>query len=111
MPVYCYKSEYGEVQERVYPVGKAPKFICDHGVRAHRSFFHERKGIPSQKGWPIECVASGVNAEDSGKLREYLAKKGVKTEVTSDGNPVYRDSIHRRRALKARGLVDKSAYM
>jgi len=110
MPVYCYKSENGEVQERVYPVGKAPRFISVDGVRAYRSFFHERKGIPSAKGWPIECVASGVNAEDSGKLRDYLSRKGVKTEVTPDGNPIYRDSNHRRRALKARGLVDKSAY-
>ena len=111
MPVYCYETEYGEVKERVFPMGKAPPFICEHGVRAHRSFRYERKGVPPTSGWPMECVASGVNAEDAGKLKAFLAQEGVKTEVTPDGNPIYKNHIHRRRALKARGLVDKSAYI
>jgi hypothetical protein len=62
-------------------------------------------------GWPIECVASGVHADDAGKLKKHLADRGVPTHVTTDGNPVYRNASHRRKALKARGLMDKAAFI
>jgi len=59
----------------------------------------------------MECIASGVNANQAGELRDFFAKSGVPTEVTSDGNPIYRNASHRRRALKARGFVDRSSYI
>ncbi len=59
----------------------------------------------------MECIASGVNAEQSGELYNYLRKSGVPTEVSPDGNPIYTSMAHRRRALKARGIVDRSSYI
>jgi hypothetical protein len=112
MPTYCYQEEKtGRIIERVFPIGSAPKEINVCGKVARRSFAAENKGFPPCSGWPMTCVASGVNASQAGELREFLSRKGVPTEVTKDGDPVYRDSTHRKKALKARGLFDKSSYV
>jgi hypothetical protein len=110
MPVYCYESDDGDVVERFYKVGQAPHKVEVRGVKYRRSFAAEGVGVPVQKGWPIECVASGVNASQAGELREHFRKAGVPTEVSADGNPIYRDARHRRKALKCRGLFDKSSF-
>jgi len=112
MPVYCYQSEKtGQIIERVFPVGQAPKSIKVCGDKAIRSFAAENVGVPAPGGWPMECIASGVHAEQAGELKAHFDKAGVPTEVTKDGNPVYRDSHHRKKALKARGLHDRAAYL
>jgi hypothetical protein len=76
-----------------------------------RSFADERPGVPSTKGWPLECVASGVHASQAGELREFYRKHGCPTEVSADGNPIYRNAAHRRKALKLRGFNDKASYI
>lgn len=111
MPEYCYETKDGRVYSEVFPIGKAPRCITVNGRPAYRSYAAETKGFPPTKGWPLECVASGVNASQAGELRELLARRGVPTEVSSDGNPIYRDAKHRKKALKARGLFDKSAFV
>ena len=110
MPVYCYRV--GErVIEKAFPVGKAPRHIWVGLRLAHRDFTAEHKGVPAACGWPMTCFASGVNANQAQELRDFLAKSGVPTEVTPDGDPIYRDAKHRRKALKARGLFDKNAFV
>lgn len=110
MPIYCYETESGKIIERVFKIGKAPLFIRVDGEKIKRSWRSERVGVPATSGWPITCYASGVNARDAQKLRDHLAKKGVPTEVTPDGDPVYTDARHRHKALKARGLIDRAGY-
>lgn len=111
MPVYCYVTKKGMVIDRVFPIGQAPKTIMiDRNTPAKRCFEAENKSVPSTTGWPITCVASGVNAGQAGELRDFLSKKGIPTDVTSDGDPIYRDAKHRKKALKARGFVDKQGY-
>ncbi len=107
---YCYRNGE-EVVTEVFPLGKAPAFIERDGVRFARSWRDERVGVPATAGWPIECVASGVHASQAQELRDFLAKKGVPTEVTPEGNPIYRDAAHRKRALKARGLHDNASFL
>jgi len=112
MPVYCYVTKKGHVFDRFFPVGQAPKTIMvDRKTPARRCFEAESVGVPAKSGWPLTCVASGVNADQAGELRDFLAKKGVPTEVTSDGDPVYRDARHRKKALKARGFVDRQSFL
>lgn len=108
MPVYCYIAQDGSRFERSFPLGRAPESIT---IIARRDFVSEQKGVPSKKGWPIECIASGVNAADANELRAFLSRAGVPTEVTPDGNPLYRDLRHQRKALKVRGFVDRSSYL
>jgi hypothetical protein len=112
MPTYCYQEgETGRVHERVFAVGTAPKYFKEGGKEYCRCYQAERKSVPSTKGWPMTCYASGVNANQAGELRECLARAGVPTEVTPDGDPVYRSAAHRRKALKVRGFVDRSSYI
>ena len=110
MPIYCYETDMGEIIERVFDMGKAPKYIYVNGEYARRNFAAESVGVPATTGWPLTCYASGVNAEDAGKLRDHLKEKGVPTEVTPDGDPIYTSHAHRKKALKARGFIDKAGY-
>lgn len=113
MPTYCYRDSRGKVHERVFSMnGEIPPYIVlDGGQQANRCYQAERKTVGPPSCWPMTCCASGVNASDAQALRDHLAAKGVPTEVTADGDPVYRDAKHRRRALKARGFVDKSSFI
>lgn len=110
MPTYCYETKDGTVFERNFPMGKAKRIIMVDGKRARRSLMAELTSVPSTKGWPFECDASGVHPDDAGKLRTLLKKSGVPTDVTQNGNPVYTSARHRRKALAARGLHDNAAY-
>jgi len=109
MAIYCYTTEDGHTHERHFKLGTAPPHIITLAGKAKRDLQAENVGIPG-KGWPLTCCASGVNAADAGKLRKCLADAGVPTEVTPDGDPVYLSAVHRRKALKARGLFDKASY-
>lgn len=109
---YAYKKPSGEIHWLSQPVGATPPPVTLEvdGVTATRSYQAERVGVPATQGWPMECIASGVNAEDAQKLRDEFDRVGVPTEVTRDGDPIYRNAAHRKRALKARGLHDRLAY-
>jgi len=111
MPMYCYKDQYGNTMEQMFPMGEAPEIITIDERFYERDYSAEHHAVPATTGWPIECYASGVNAADADKLRKHFKEIGVPTEVSKDGNPIYRDARHRRKALKARGFMDKSAYL
>lgn len=112
MPIYCYETEEGTVHERPFPMcAKIPPWVMVDGKKARRCYQAERKSVPPTKGWPMTCFTSGVHASQAQELSDHLARAGVPTEVTKDGDPVYRDAKHRRRALKARGFVDKSSFI
>ncbi|MBQ2628939.1 MAG: hypothetical protein IJG13_04605 [Kiritimatiellae bacterium] len=109
MAVYCFRHG-NKVVERSFPISERPKFITIGGVRYYRSIGDEGPGVPATAGWPLECVASGVAPSQAGELRKFYSDHGCPTEVTRDGNPVYRDAAHRRRALKLRGFHDRAAF-
>ena len=111
MPMYCYRGEMNQVVEKFFRMGEAPQSFVENGQHFKRDFTAEAVGVPPRKGWPMECIASGVHASQAGELRNHLARAGVPTEVTPDGNPIYKNAGHRRRALKARGIVDKASYV
>lgn len=112
MPIYCYEDRRGEIHERQFSImAKIPPYITLEGGRvARRCYQAERKGVPAARGWPMTCWASGVSASQAGELRAFLAGKGVPTEVTADGDPVYTSAAHRRKALRVRGFVDRSSF-
>ena len=111
MPTYCYRRGR-RVVERVFSMKERPESIVIGGKVFRRDRASEFAGVfvAPHAGWPIECVASGVNPDQAGELRDYLAKKGVPTEVSAEGNPIYRDARHRRKALKARGMHDNASF-
>ena len=115
MPTYCYRSrdKQHKLIQRVFSVSERTESFKENGRIYDRSPSDEWQGvgIPSSV-WnnPLHCVASGVHPSQRKELEEYLAKKGVPTKVDADGNPIYTSAAHRKKALKARGMYDKSAY-
>ncbi len=109
---YAYEKPDGAIVWRKQGImdGCPPVEIEVDGVIAKRSYQAERAGVPATKGWPIECYASGVHADQAQDLRDEFKRVGVPTEVTKDGDPIYRNATHRKRALKARGLLDRKSY-
>lgn len=110
MPTYCYRRG-NKVVSRVFSVAERPQYIMVDGKEYTRSFADERPGVPASKGWPLECVASGVHPSQADSLRDFYKKNGCPTEVSEDGNPIYRNAAHRRKALKLRGFKDKASYI
>jgi len=112
MAIFCYKTKDGEIEERSYSIGKAPRFVMVGSKPARRCLAAEIGSIamPSLKGWPFTCCASGVHASQAPDLRKHLTDAGIPTEVTDDGDPVYRSAAHRRQALRARGIHDKASF-
>lgn len=128
MPTYCYRTEEGDIIERVFLMGKAPEeielFECSlYGPVAVRDYGAEgvsgtvvgtdnptRRSKP-RRPWPMApCVASGVHASQAQELRDHLADRDCPTEVTKDGDPIYTSAAHRKKALKIRGFHDKVSY-
>lgn len=115
MGSYCYRSrgKRGRLITRVFPSSDIPEEIVEHGVRFSRSREDEWAAIsvPASTGWPMECVASGVHASQADELRKFYKDHGCPTEVSADGNPIYRSAAHRRKALKLRGFKDRASYL
>lgn len=109
---YAYMNDAGAVHWLELPLmDEAPPLVLSvEGVSHTRSYRAERAGVPATKGWPMTCVASGVNAADAQKLRDEFDRIGVPTEVTADGDPIYRNKTHRSAALKGRGLYDRDSF-
>jgi len=120
MPTYCYSSpdEPGKIYEFVFPMGQAPRQIelLVGKVTVERDYRAELAGATisvrggsdtRSKAWPRTCYASGVNAAQAGELRQHLRDRGVPTEVTAGGDPVYTSAAHERKALKVRGMYNK----
>lgn len=110
MPMYAFRRGRNVVT-RSFRISERPSYIMVGGKRFDRSLADERPGVPSSSGWPIECVASGVCPDQAGELREFYRKHGCPTEVSSDGNPIYRNAAHRKKALKIRGFHDRASYL
>jgi len=108
---YCYETRGGVVIDRIFPMGEAPKTIKVGRKLARRSFSAEHASVPSLTGWPFECVASGVGAAEAQNLRDHFDRAGVPTQVSSDGDVIYRNPAHRRKALKCRGMLDRASFI
>jgi hypothetical protein len=117
MPTYCYTNEAtGHTIERFFGMHEdKPKEIvvadCDGVYR--RDYSAETKALQTEScpGWPMApCTASGVQPYQAQELRDHLKKSGVPTEVTSQGDPIYRSKAHRTAALKARQMHDRASF-
>ena len=121
MPLYCFTSTEGETIEEFFPMEKVPKFVKRIATensdtipvvftRDHAAEWKDGPVSGNKGEWPIVCYASGVHADQAQELRDHFKEHGCQTDVTSDGDPVYRDHQHRKRALKCRGLHDRASF-
>jgi len=129
MPTYCYSTLYSnQTFEREFPRGEAPQEITvdlgngkgktvacrDYEMENVRTRVVGGTGGPAGQrvsGWPMKpCFASGVHPSQAQELRDHYKKHGINVEVNQDGDPIYESSAQRKKALKCRGMVDKSSY-
>lgn len=131
MPSYCFKTEDGDILERVFRMGEAPEAITfypkelgkqkevavrDYGAEgvtgtvvgtANPTRANQRPKRP----WPMApCVGSGVHPSQAQELRDHLAERGCRTEVTPSGDPIYTSAAHQKKALKIRGFRNKKSF-
>jgi len=121
MPVYCYSTnKRSGVVELIFPRGEAPEKVLIDNDDYYRNRSAEVSGMflsvrgssnRVKRPWPLECIASGVNANQANELRDHLRGRGCPTEVSEDGNPIYTSAAHRKRALKIRGMHDRNSYV
>jgi hypothetical protein len=115
MPTYCYITNDGTIVERFMGMHEDhPQVITlADGTTAERCLAAESKSLQTETnpGWPMEpCTASGVQPWQANELRDHLKKRGVPTDVTPQGDPIYRSKSHRSAALKARGMHDRADF-
>ena len=109
MPTYCFKNK-NKVIERFFHMNEVPESVTEGRKVFERDIRSEMANVPSESNWPQECVASGVNAAQAGELREHFKRNGLNISVSDDGDPTYISANQKSKALKCRGLVDKSSY-
>ena len=113
MPLYSFKSKDGKKVDEFFPMFEIPEFVSIDGEKFFRDMESEWSSGPksgSKGEWPIECYAVGVHASQAQELRDYFKSHGCPTEVTKDGDPVFRDHQHMKRALKCRGQHHNNSY-
>ena len=111
MAAFCYKLPNGNIIERHFPCGSAPKSVLVDGVRARRDIVAEHGSFKHQadlwrKG--LWSAAVGVNPEDAAKAEAYAKKIGVPTQFDGKtGDAVFRDKKHRKQYCERIGFVDR----
>ena len=72
-------------------------FRAEHGKQLHGDI------------WPMASVAAGVSPEEVPEMMKYDREKGIPTEYTNDGDPVFTSREHRKRYCEAHELFDRNA--
>lgn len=60
--------------------------------------------------WPVLSDAAGCHPDQIPEFRQFLSEKGVEANYTPDGRLVMESHDHRKRCLKALGMVDRNSY-
>lgn len=58
--------------------------------------------------WPLISEAAAVNPADIRREQQALKRKGVTTEFTPDGRPIFTSRAHRKAHCEAVGLYDRN---
>lgn len=116
MPTYCYKKPDGTIVELFMTVAEMSerqqnsKIEID-GETCQRIYTESGiTGAASNAGWPIMSEAAGCHPKQIKEFEAHDRKIGVNTKYTQDGRAIFRDSNHRRRHLKAHGMLDRNSY-
>ena len=78
---------------------------------AYDRAFPEQEGCPMGpplSGWPIISEAAAVHPKQRAEHEALCRAKGVPTDTTPQGNPVFRGRAHRKQYLKAFNFRDRN---
>lgn len=114
MPVYCYTAETdhgGETIERFFCMDDKPASIdLGDGRIAYRDIAAEHAGFTNSPDiWPMASDAAGVHPNQVEGVRDRARQRGIPTEFTRDGRPIFTSARHRKRYCEAVGLYDRNA--
>ena len=89
---------------------RAREIELPNGKKALRSIALEAVGFShTPSNWPMVSEAAGCHPSQIRESQEYLAKKGIHTDYTKDGNPIFKSEKHKAQVCRAFGLYDKNA--
>jgi hypothetical protein len=112
--IYCYRCQRegcGTVLELALPVSKA-KFrpTCyDCGEKMSRDWTREHETQSPTGTWPMKCEALAVHPLDAKSAQESAKKRGIHTDFTKSGEPVFTSPGHRKRYCESYGYFAKNA--
>jgi len=119
MPAYCYTTAdesltvmrfYRVSDDRPTTVTIGPDDTSDegrHGEVAYRNLAAEHARTAHNPGnWPMVSNAASVHPDQVGEAVALDNERGVPTEYTRRGQPIFRDRGHRRDWCRAHGLRD-----
>ena len=118
MPTYCYRViGSDELVELVMSCAEMERrqtaehtIVLDDGSIAKRDFATEHGGFKNTAGnWPMVSYAAGVHPSQVKEAQEHVAKQGIHTDYTPQGDAIFRSRSHRRDHLRAIGLRDRNA--
>lgn len=111
MPSYVFKCQCGKRKEVVRSMKDVsiPVF-CSCRKKMKRDYAAEHGHVIDTPGnWPMESIAAGVSPDQVPEFVQFDKQKGVPTQYSRDGNPIFRDRKHRRDYLRAHGIFDRNA--
>lgn len=103
MTNYCYSHDDGEIIERSYRMGTAPKTVRHGGKTYHRDYAAEKPRQLSADVWPRVGKCAGVHPSQAQEAYDKSVKDGVPTNFTSDGDPIFTSAGHRKRYMRSIG--------
>jgi hypothetical protein len=116
MPTYCYrcpncdstfeKNTSIREMKRELPCG------CGRTLHLDLAAMNPSVGVRESRGrsqaYPYASYAMGVHPKQLPEAREQLARAGVSTDFTPDGDPIITSRAHRRKVMKAVGMHDRN---
>lgn len=114
MPRYCFRRPSGELIEKTMTVAEmtalGSTFLDgETGEVLTRDIVAEHQDVAHAPGnWPMTSESAAVHPDQIGEAIAVDKRKGVPTEYTSDGSPIFTSRDHRRRYCEAHGFYDKS---
>lgn len=118
MPTYLYRTKSGKIVERFMTMRELGErqgpdgTIRENGQVLRRVYSKPGlTGCESNPGWPIHSEAAGFLSDDDVQwAKDHDRQHGVPTQYDSDHRPIFTDSQHRKRYLKAHGYTDRSGF-
>lgn len=123
MPIYCFeKKSDGEVVELFLEVsemeamkvrGSDVNFKLDDGELAtlHYGEMHCKTSYTPDLWRNHESDSAGVHPDQVEEKMAENARRGISVEYTKDGRAKFTSQAHRRRYMKAYGLVDRNSFV
>jgi len=107
MPTYCYRTSDGELVERSFRIGKAPRCVrLEDGRIAERSFRDELPTHVRGDTWPRKSQAMGVHLSQIDSETKRLGSMGIPTQFDDKtGAAILESPRHEKKLREALGLV------